>query len=82
MAEQSLADRAIETLAAVRAMDDGVELAHPERHAARELKRAAEAILDTALRQAYMLALAAQDLREDMRKKEKESAVAQKGSND
>ena len=82
MAEQSLADRAIETLAAVRAMDDGVELAHPERHAVHELKRAAEAILDTALRQAYMLAHAAQDLREDMRKKEKEGAAAQKGSND
>ena len=82
MSEQSLADRAVEALAAVRAMDAGVELTHPERHAVRDLKRAAEAILDTALRQAYMLTHAAQNLSEDMRKKEKESASAQKGSND
>lgn len=38
---KSLADRAVETLAAVRAMDTGVALEHPERHAVRELKATA-----------------------------------------
>jgi hypothetical protein len=60
---KSLADRAVETLVAVRAMDAGVALEHPERHAVRELKSTAEAIIEQALRQAARLAESAHDLR-------------------
>lgn len=74
----SLADKAVDTIAAVRAMTDGVENEHPERHAVRELKRAAEALLETALHQARGLAYTADHLREDMRKQEAQRAAAQK----
>jgi hypothetical protein len=65
---KSLADRAVETLAAVRAMDTGVALEHPERHTVRELKATAEQIIEQALRQAARLAESANDLRELHRK--------------
>lgn len=47
--QRSLADRAVETLAAVRAMDDGVSMEHPERHTVRELKATAEQIREHTL---------------------------------
>lgn len=64
MAEQSLADMAVETLAAVRAMDNGVALTHPERHVIRDLKRDAEALIADALRRARSLAYTAESIRE------------------
>lgn len=64
MAEQSLADIAVETLAAVRTMDNGIGLEHPERHVIRDLKRNAEALIADALRRARDLAYTADAIRE------------------
>lgn len=61
---KSLADRAVETLAAVRSMDAGMALENSERHVVREMKATAEQIIEQALRQAQRLATSAQDLRE------------------
>ncbi|CAN7406169.1 hypothetical protein LJR074_002565 [Acidovorax sp. LjRoot74] len=62
--QQSLADAAVETLAAVRAMDNGIGLDNPERHVIRDLKRNAEALIADALRRARELAYAADAIRE------------------
>lgn len=62
--QQSLADAAVETLAAVRAMDNGIDLSHPERHVIRDLKRNAEALIGDALRRARELAYAADAIKE------------------
>ena len=75
---ESLADRAVDTLAAVRTMCDGVDNSHPERHTIRALKSAAEDILAAALRQARGLAYTAETLRSDMRRVEAEAAQAKK----
>lgn len=61
---QSLADTFVETLAAVRAMDNGIGLEHPERHVIRDLKRNAEALIADALRRARELAYTAESIRE------------------
>lgn len=79
MEHPSLADKAVDTIAAVRVMGDGLGMEHPERHAVRDLKRAAEEILETALRQARSLAYTAASLSTDMRKLETERAAAKKG---
>lgn len=78
MTHQSLADKAVDAIAAVRAMGEGLGMDHPERHAVRDLKRAAEAILETALHQARGLAYTAEGLSTDMRKLETARATAQK----
>lgn len=78
---ESLADRAVDTLAAVSTMCDGVDNSHPERHTIRALKSAAEDILAAALRQARGLAYTAETLRNDMRRIEAEAARAKKDSN-
>lgn len=63
MAEsKSLADEAVAALAAVRAMDEGMDLNHPERHTVRNLKRAAEEVLGNAFRTAQTLAYMASDV--------------------
>lgn len=62
--QQSLADAAVETLAAVRAMDNGIDLTHRERHVIRDLKRNAEALIADALRRARELAYAADAIKE------------------
>lgn len=62
--QQSLADAAVETLAAIRAMDNGIDLTHPERHVIRDLKRNAEALIADALRRARDLAYTAYCIRE------------------
>jgi hypothetical protein len=64
MAEQSLADIAVETLAAVKSMDNGIGLEHPERHVIRDLKRNAEALIADALRRARDLAYVADAIKE------------------
>ena len=64
MAEQSLADTFVDTLAAVRAMDNGIDLTHPERHVIRDLKRNAETLIADALRRARDLAYTAESIRE------------------
>lgn len=62
MAEnKGLADEAVAALAAVRAMDEGMGLNHPERHTVRNLKRVAEEVLACAFRQAQTLAFMASD---------------------
>lgn len=70
MCQESLADRAVTTLAAVRVMCDKVEIEHPERQAIRGLKQIAENLLDEAFRQAGNLAHIAESLSDDMRKAE------------
>lgn len=72
MTQQSLADLAVETLAAVAAIDEGVTIDHPERHVVRDLKREAEALISNALRSARALAYAAEGLRELRRKQDAE----------
>lgn len=64
MSQQSLADRAVETLAAIREMDAGVDIGHVERHAIWGMKRTAEAILANAMSAAMDLAYQAQGLRD------------------
>lgn len=75
MEHPSLADKAVDTIAAVRALGEGLGMEHPERHAVRDLKRAAEDILETALRQARSLAYTAEGLSTEMRKLESERAA-------
>lgn len=60
----SLADRAIQTLAAVKAMGADLDMSHPQRHAVRNLKHLAEQALATAFDQAFALSHQAQDLSE------------------
>jgi hypothetical protein len=63
MAENmSLADQAVAALAAVVAMDAGMDMSHPERHSIRTLKRLAEARMSQAFREAQELAYMATDL--------------------
>jgi hypothetical protein len=63
MAEATLADRAIDALAKVKAMADGLELHHPERHQVRQLQQFAERLLTEAFIAADNLAWQASDLR-------------------
>lgn len=68
---RSLADMAVETLAAVKAMDDGLTNEHPGRHQIRSLKRLAEKAIDDALRAATEMAYLAKDVRKEFAPKEK-----------
>lgn len=69
MAENmSLADQAVQALAMVKAMDEGLEIEHPERHAIRSMKRVAQQVIEAGMRSAIDLAWQAQDLRELARK--------------
>ncbi len=71
MAENmSLADQAVQALAMVKAMDEGVENEHPERYAVRSMKRVAEQALAAAFRNAIDVAWLAKDLQETTRKLE------------
>jgi hypothetical protein len=51
-----LADYAVAALAEVRAMGETLDNDHPMRHAVRNMKRTAEQILESAMRQACDLA--------------------------
>jgi len=62
MAQHSLADLAVQTLAALRALDELTGNERPERHQVRQIKRLAEANLEAAFRQATELAWMAKDL--------------------
>ena len=69
MAENmSLADQAVQALAMVKAMDEGLEIEHPERHAIRSMKRVAQQVIEAGMRSAIDLAWQAQDLRKLARK--------------
>ena len=59
---ESLADQAVATLAAVAAMDAGMDMSHPERHSIRTLRRMAEERLSQAFREAQEIAYMATDL--------------------
>ena len=64
MAENmSLADQAVQALAMVKAMDEGIDLQHPERYAIRNMQRVAQQVIEAGLRSAIDLAWQAQDLR-------------------
>lgn len=77
---QSLADQAVDTIAAIRNLDTWTNMDHPERHAVREMKRVASEIVTNALRQAQALVYSAESLQQDMRKHEAaQRAQAQKG---
>lgn len=80
MQHLSLAEKAVDAIAAVRAMGEGLAMEHPERHAVRDLKRAAEAILETALHQARGLAYTAESLSTEMREEEAARAAALKAA--
>ncbi|MFY9480248.1 MAG: hypothetical protein WAQ08_21650 [Aquabacterium sp.] len=67
---QSLADQAVETLAAVSAMTDALTNDHPERHAVRSLKPIAQDIISNALRQARDLAYQAEEMQREQRRVE------------
>ena len=58
----SLADKAVEVLAIVKAMDADMTNDRPERHQVRNLKRLAEAAIDEGLRRAAEFAWMAKDL--------------------
>lgn len=80
---KSPADEAVAALAAVRAMDEAMDLNHPERHTVRNLKRAAEEVLGNAFRTAQTLAYMASDVtslvdnvRQDEAKRALEAAKA------
>ena len=71
MAENmSLADQAVQALAMVKAIDETVDNAHPERHVVRSMKRVAEQALAAAFRNAIDMAWQAKDLQETARKLE------------
>ena len=71
MAENmSLADQAVQALAMVKAIDEGVDNDHPERHVVRSMKRVAEQALSAAFRNAIDVAWMAKDLQETARKLE------------
>ena len=64
MAENmSLADQAVQALAMVKAMDEGLDMEHPERYAIRSMQRVARQVIEAGLRSAIDLAWQAQDLR-------------------
>lgn len=65
MSQESLADRAVATLAEVRAIGDSLTNDHPMRHSVRGMKMAAEQILADAMRQAADLAYRAKQLVKD-----------------
>lgn len=71
MNQPSMADNAVDAIAAVRAMGEGLPIDAPERHAVRSLQRTAEDILIQAMRQARDLAYQAESLSKDMREAEK-----------
>jgi dUTPase len=75
MSPPSLADQAVETLAAVSSIDRDVTNDHPERFVIRSMKRIAQDIIANALRQAMDLAYQADSLKTDMRKSEQEKAT-------
>ena len=66
----SLADQAVQALAMVKAMDEGLGMEHPERHAIRGMKRVAQQVIEAGLRSAIDLAWQAQDLRRMTREME------------
>lgn len=59
----SLADQAVQALAMVQAMDDGMDMEHPERHAVYSMRRIAEQAIAAGFRTAIDLAWQAKDLR-------------------
>jgi len=69
-----LATRAVDALAAIRAIEPGSE--HPMRATVRTLKREAEFILEQAFNRAHALAYAAQDVIKDYDQAEKERGAA------
>lgn len=62
----------------VKAMDEGLEMEHPERHAIRSMQRVARQVIEAGLRSAIDLAWQAQDLR----KMAREIEAADKPHND
>jgi len=67
----SLADQAVQALAIVRAMDEGMDMEHPERHAVRSMQRVAEQAMAAGFLTAMDLAWQAKDLRKLAREIEK-----------
>jgi hypothetical protein len=61
--QRSIADMAVDTLAAIQRMDKDIGLDNPERHAIREMKRAAELAVTEGLRVAMAIVHAADSVR-------------------
>lgn len=79
MSQQSLADMAVEILGRVQQMSDGIGSEHPERHAIREMKQAAEQVLIDAFRAAQRIVWAAGTVREVVTKVATQAAAQQNG---
>ncbi len=60
----SLADQAVEALAAIKALDERCQNEYPERHAMREVRRAAVSALSDAFRRVTELARVAECVRD------------------
>lgn len=69
----SLADKAVEVLAMVKAMDTDMTNDRPERHQVRNLKRLAEAAVDEGFRRAVDFAWMAKDLQSLVAEVEKQT---------
>lgn len=65
MSNESLADRAVDALAEVRAIGENMDNEHSMRHTVRSMKRVAEQILSDAMRQATEIAYQAKRLVKD-----------------
>ena len=72
MNQQSLADQAVDTIAAIRKMCAHCDKKHPEHYTVRKMKSVAEQIVSDALQQANDLVYAAEILQQDIRKAEAE----------
>lgn len=65
---QSLADQAVQTLAAVSRIGEGMSNESPERHTIRSMKRIAEQAIESGLRIAMDLSYQAENLVKDLKK--------------
>lgn len=72
----SLADLAVDTIAAVKAMDEGIELGQPECGVVLSLQRQAEQILTSAFRQAVDLTYSARSVRAAVKEAAEDAAKA------
>lgn len=73
---ESLADRAVTTLAAVKSLGDQLPDDHPMRHSVREMKYLAQSILSSSIDEAQRLVFAASRIVNDYDKAQAEKGGA------
>lgn len=79
MTEPSIADRFIESMAALNALDRLTDIDRPMRHQVRMIKAQARHMLDSAIRHAWELAIVAEGMARDAEKAIKEASESNKG---